>query len=83
MVDDVTDENYHYYNCTINKFYIYSYTDFEKVIFLDGDIFVNSNIDFFFKFPNHCCAKYPCDSFSPNVRVRGCNGYLWLIEPDL
>ena len=83
ITDNINDEVYHYYNCTINKFYIFSYTDFEKIIFLDGDVFVNSNIDFFFNFPNHCCAKYPCDSFSPNVRVRGCYGYLWLVEPDL
>lgn len=83
ITTDENDEQYHYYNCTINKFYIYSYTDFEKVIFLDGDMIINSNIDFFFHFPDKCCAKYPCDSFSPNVRVRGCYGYLWLVEPNL
>lgn len=41
------------FNTTINKFFCVSYEEYDKVIFLDADIFIYFNIDFLFeqKFP--------------------------------
>lgn len=36
------------FSCTINKFYVYELTDYEKVCFLDTDLIIFKNIDFLF-----------------------------------
>lgn len=46
-----------YYKCTINKFWAWAFTNFDKVCFIDADSVVIQNIDFFFNFtPFSACV---------------------------
>lgn len=44
-VDKFVDGSPHYYNDTINKFQLLNFIEYEKICFLDADVFLNSNID--------------------------------------
>lgn len=62
-----------YYGCTINKFYAWKLTDFDKVCFIDADTVVMTNIDFFFSFqPFSSCVDNDGRVF----------GALFLLKPN-
>ena len=49
-VPNISFEHSQYYNCTINKFWAWALTGYDKVCFIDADTVVIQNIDFFFNF---------------------------------
>lgn len=73
------DEKSHWNN-TFDKLYIWTLTQFEKIVFLDSDMQVVSNIDFLFEKP-HMSAVI-ADKFNfPGLRTL--NSGLMVIEPNL
>ena len=52
------------FNTTINKFFCLQYEEFDKVIFFDADVFVQSNIDYLFE------EKFPI-ILTENNEIRG------------
>ena len=44
--------NWSYYDCTINKLYVYELYEYDKVCFLDSDIILYENIDEYFNYLN-------------------------------
>ena len=52
------------FNTTVNKFFCLQYEEFDKVIFFDADVFVQSNIDYLFE------EKFPI-VLTENNEIRG------------
>ena len=48
---------------TINKFYAYNYTEYEKLMFLDADVFILSNLDHCFEASKG--IDFLCSTYSP------------------
>lgn len=48
-----------WWNCTFSKIYMFLFTDFEKVCFLDADIEMIKNCDYYFNFPTPAAFCYP------------------------
>lgn len=80
----------HNYNLTINKFYIFSLTQYKKVCYLDADVIVIKNCDdiVFSQKGKIVCANYNhmlekrVDSVDPN-RIWKYNGMIILAQPNM
>lgn len=57
-------------HCTLNKFHMYSLTQFEKIIFLDADTILSTNIDNYFN------KTFPIGSYYSDPDPNG-NKMLW------
>ena len=67
---------------TINKFHIFDLVEYDKMIFLDSDIYIYSNIDFLLEQYNN--YKFLCDNYKP-LRVNENflpEGNLFLFTPQ-
>lgn len=68
-------ENYHY-SMTLNKFWIYELEEYDRVGFIDGDVYPFSNIDFYFQEPGEWFI-------SCNMQTKDrINGGIFIIKPD-
>lgn len=56
-------KNKNRWNITLNKFYIYNLTQYNKICFLDADIIIKHNIDYIFQFNTPCFLSPRYDSF--------------------
>ena len=69
------------YRDTINKFYCYNYTEFEKIIFIDADMIFLENLDFLFQynFLFFCDIYYPSRYAEKKIAMP--NNNVFLITP--
>lgn len=76
------EDTYTHYSCTINKFYAWTFTEYEKVGFIDADVLINLNIDFFFRFPAFCSCQYYYPKINGVNRVQGVYSFIFILNPD-
>lgn len=74
--------DYDHYNCTINKFYAWDFIEYDKVGFIDADVLINTNIDFFFRYQAFCSMKYYYPQINKADRVAGIYSFIFILEPD-
>lgn len=73
-VNDQKFQHDKYYNCTLNKFYAWSLSNYDKVLFIDADTVITQNIDFMFDLqPFSACHDNDGRVF----------GALFLLKPNL
>ena len=77
IICNQVDEHMHWNN-TFDKLLIFSLVEYEKIVFLDADMMICSNIDELFERP-HMSAVYP--QFGSSDYKRGFNSGLMVIEP--
>lgn len=78
----IQEDDYTHYSCTINKFYAWTFTEYEKVGFIDADVLINLNIDFFFRFPAFCSCQYYYPKNTGVNRSSGIYSFMFILEPD-
>lgn len=70
---------YEHWNNTLDKLYVFSLTDYDKVIFLDSDMMVVRNIDHLFDMPH--MSAVVADVFN-EPDLRKLNSGMMVIEPN-
>lgn len=76
------DENKKKYQDTINKFYAYTLTDYEKIIILDADLILLTNIDNIFQLKEEfVCSTYLPRFCDENIKFFPANAIM-LIHPN-
>lgn len=70
---------YEHWNNTLDKLYVFSLTDYDKVIFLDSDMMVVRNIDHLFDMPH--MSAVVADVFN-EPDLRQLNSGMIVIEPN-
>lgn len=75
-----TDKGYDHWNRTFDKLYVWTLTEFDKVIYLDSDMQVVRNIDFLFEKP-HMSAVIADQWNEPGLKKL--NSGLIVIEPNV
>ena len=70
-----------YWNNTFDKFNLFDLTDFDKIVYLDSDIYVRKNIDELFDKPN-MSAVIAGKSYPGNESWNELNSGLMVIEPQ-
>ncbi len=68
------------WNYTFDKFNIFNLTEYDKVVYLDSDIYVDSNIDELFEKPN-MSAVIAGKSYPSNENWKELNSGVMVIEP--
>lgn len=74
------DANLENWTSSINKLRLFSFTDFEKLVYLDADIMVLNNIDVLFSKP-HMSGVNTCRAIMPYLLWHGINSGLMIIDP--
>lgn len=74
------DDEHKYWNNTFDKLFVWSLTQFEKVVFLDSDMQVIKNIDFLFEKP-HMSAVRADEWNEPGLDKL--NSGMMVIQPNL
>lgn len=74
------DANLENWSQSINKLKIFSFTKFEKLVYLDCDLMVLNNIDILFTKP-HMAGVNTCRDIMPYLLWHGINSGLMVIEP--
>lgn len=69
-----------HWNNTFDKFNIFDLTDYDKVVYLDSDIYVSENIDELFQKPN-MSAVVAGKSFPGNKNWNELNSGVMVVEP--
>ena len=69
-----------HWNNTFDKFNVFDLTDYDKVVYLDSDIYVSDNIDELFEKPN-MSAVVAGKSFPGNKNWQELNSGVMVIEP--
>lgn len=64
-----------WWNCTFSKIYMFLFTEFEKICFLDADIELIKNCDNYFDFPAPAAFCYP--------NSEGMAGGTIIVEPNI
>ena len=75
-----TDSNQAHWSSTFDKLYIWTLTEFNKIVYIDSDMQILTNIDDLFEFPHLSAVK--ADVFN-NPNVKGFNSGLMVICPNL
>lgn len=70
-----------HWNNTFDKFNVFDLVDYDKVVYLDSDIYVNKNIDELFDKP-HMSAVVAGKSYPGNESWRELNSGVMVIEPE-
>lgn len=68
-----------YYNCVLNKFYCFTMTCYDKILYLDVDIILKKNLDFLFD-------EYPDSElwiFSNHDKDKHVGGNCFSVKPNL
>lgn len=80
-IDDTinTEEGYDHWNRTFDKLYVWTLSQFNKVVFLDSDIQVIKNIDYLFDCPHMSAVR--ADAFN-EPGLDKLNSGLMVIEPN-
>ncbi|MFR2534817.1 MAG: glycosyltransferase [Clostridia bacterium] len=73
-----TSPNWSY---TFDKFYIFDLTEFNKIIYIDSDIFIRKNIEFLFDKP-HMSAVIAGKNYKGNENWTKINSGLMIIKPE-
>lgn len=74
-----TEEGYGYWSRTFDKLYVWTLSQFDKVVFLDSDIQVIKNIDYLFDCPHMSAVR--ADAFN-EPGLDKLNSGLMVIEPN-
>ncbi len=74
-----TEEGYDHWNRTFDKLYVWTLSQFDKVVFLDSDIQVIKNIDYLFDCPHMSAVR--ADAFN-EPGLDKLNSGLMVIEPN-
>lgn len=69
-----------YWNNTFDKFNLFDLSDYDKIVYLDSDVYVNQNIDELFDKPN-MSAVAAGKSYPGNESWRELNSGVMVIEP--
>lgn len=70
-----------HWNNTFDKFNLFDLVDYDKIVYLDSDIYVNQNIDELFDKPN-MSAVAAGKSYPGNESWRELNSGIMVIEPE-
>lgn len=73
VVNFPVTENIVRYKFTLNKFHIFNLTEYDKILFLDADMFIFTNIDYIFEkaqeydciYSNYLTKRYNADTILP------------------
>lgn len=69
------------YQTTLNKVYVWD-LDYDKVLYLDGDLRITENIDYFFDYSTPIFKYAIKINFELNINVISVCGEYFLIKPD-
>ena len=75
-----TNEGYGHWNNTFDKLYVWSLTQYKKVVFLDSDMHVIKNIDYLFDCPHMSAVR--ADQWN-EPGLEKLNSGLMVIEPNM
>lgn len=75
-----TEEGYDHWNRTFDKLYVWSLTQYKKVVFLDSDMQVINNIDFLFDCPHMSAVR--ADQWN-EPGLDKLNSGLMVVEPNM
>lgn len=70
-------EQFIYWDCTLSKFYCFTFIEYDKVIYVDADIEFWKNCDHYFDY------NIPAGSYAPWDSAKTMNGCIFLIKPSL
>jgi glycogenin glucosyltransferase len=76
----VKNDNYAYWNNTFDKFNVFDLVDYDKIVYLDSDMYVQNNIDELFDYP-HMSAVIAGHEYIPDWDEI--NSGLMVIEPKI
>ena len=74
----INNKSYQHWANTFDKFNIFDLTEFDKIIYLDSDMYINKNIDDLFNYPHMSAVAAGKSRYSDWINI---NSGLMVIEP--